>query len=400
MKLTFDRKLLVGVSAALVAMTLFGGFVGRTATVDGTYDYLRVFNEVLYLAVNNYVEPVEMDSLMKGAYRGMLESLDPANEYLTPEQFQKASKGDGGGTADAGLTVSKRRGYVVVVAAAAGGPGAAAGLVTGDAILTIDNRPTRMMGVWEATQALRGKAGTKVALNVSPRDGGDRHTITIERKVMAPAAPTGVASGDAGVVRVAGIREGDARRLNEAIVSLKGQGVKRLLLDLRGCASDSLAEPIGMASLFISDGVIVTVADRQDGDKAYRADGRRRAWDGPIAVLVDEGTSRGCEALTAALRDGLGAAIVGQKTWGAGTLTTLVPLRNGDGVILATGLMQSPTGKEWNGAGLDPDLVIAGDTGDAGDPQRQKALEYLRGLGAPTGRAAAGAHPPVKPTDS
>jgi len=90
MTLTLDRKLLVGVSAALVAMTLFGGFVGRTATVEGTYDYLRVFNEALYLAVNNYVEPVALDALMKGAYRGLLESLDPANEYLTPEQFQKA----------------------------------------------------------------------------------------------------------------------------------------------------------------------------------------------------------------------------------------------------------------------------------------------------------------------
>jgi len=389
MKLTLDRKLLVGVSAALVVMTLCGGLVGRTATAEGTYDYLRVFNEALYLAVNNYVEPVGIDDLMKGAYRGMLESLDPANEYLTPEQFRKALRGEIAGPAEVGLSVSKRHGYVVVVAAVPGGPAAAAGLATGDAILTIDNQPTRMMGAWGAGQALRGKAGTKVALNLAPRDGGDRRPVTLERRVMAPAAPTGATAGDAGVIRVGGIREGDARRLNEAIVTLKGQGMKRLLLDLRGCASDSLAEPIGMASLFISDGVIVTVADRQEGDKAYRADGRRRAWDGPLAVLVDEGTSRGCEALAAALRDGLGAAVVGQKTWGAGTVTALVPLRNDDGVILATGLMQSPSGKEWNGAGLDPDLVIAGDTRDEGDPQRQKAIEYLRGLGAPAGRAAA-----------
>jgi carboxyl-terminal processing protease len=389
MKLTLDRKLLVGVSAALVVLTLGGGLIGRTATVEGTYDYLRVFNEALYLAVNNYVEPIEIDTLMQGAYRGMLESLDPVNEYLAPEQFQKASRGENAGPAGIGLSVSKRHGYVVVVASAAGSPAAAAGLGTGDAILTIDGHTTRMMGAWQAGQALRGKSGTKVVLNISPRDGGDRKTITLERKVVPPAAPTGSSVGDAGVVRIAGIREGDARRLNETIASLRTQGIKRLLLDLRGCSSESLAEPIGMASLFITDGVIVTVADRQDGDRAYRADGRRRAWDGPLAVLVDEGTSRGCEALAAALRDGLGAAVVGQKTWGAGTVTALLPLRNNDGVILATGLMQSPTGKEWNGAGLDPDLVIAGDVRDEGDPQRQKAIEYLRGLGVPAGRAAA-----------
>jgi len=389
MKLTLDRKLLVGVSATLVVLTLGGGLIGRTATVEGTYDYLRVFNEALYLAVNNYVEPIEVDTLMQGAYRGMLESLDPANEYLGPEQFQKASRGESGGPADVGLSVSKRHGYVVVVAAATGSPAAAAGLGTGDAILTIDGHTTRMMGAWQAGQALRGKAGTKVVLNISPREGGDRKTVSLERKVVQPAAPTGSSVGDAGVVRIAGIREGDARRLNETIAGLRTQGIKRLLLDLRGCSSDSLAEPIGMASLFITDGVIVTVADRQEGDRAYRADGRRRAWDGPLAVLVDEGTSRGCEALAAALRDGLGAAVVGQKTWGAGTLTALLPLRNNDGVILATGLMQSPAGKEWNGTGLDPDLVIAGDVRDEGDPQRQKAIEYLRGLGVPAGRAAA-----------
>jgi carboxyl-terminal processing protease len=389
MKLTLDRKLLVGVSAALVALTLCGGFIGRTSAVEGTYDYLRVFNEALYLAVNNYVEPTEIDLLMQGAYRGMLESLDPVNEYLGPEQFQKASRGDSAGPAEVGLSVSKRHGYVVVVATTPGGPAATAGLGTGDAILTIDGQPTRMMGAWQAGQALRGKAGTKVTLNVAPREGGDRRAVTLDRRVLQPLPPTGTSAGDAGLVRIAGIREGDARRLNEAITTLRGQGMKRLLLDLRGCASDSLAEPIGMASLFISDGVIVTVSDRQEGDRAYRADGRRRAWNGPLAVLVDEGTSRGCEALAAALRDGLGAAVLGQKTWGAGTLTALLPLRNNDGVILATGLMQSPAGKEWNGTGLDPDLVIAGDVHDEGDPQRQKAIEYLRGLGVPAGRAAA-----------
>jgi carboxyl-terminal processing protease len=388
MRITFERKVLVAVSAALIAMTLFGGFAGRTSAVEGTYDYLRVFNEALYLAANNYVEPVEMETLMKGAYRGLLESLDPTNEYLTPDQFQKASKGENTGPADVGLSISKRHGYIVVVAAAPGGPAAAERISTGDAILSIDGRPTRLMGVWESGQMLRGKAGTRVSLNLAPSDGGNRRTVTLERRVLPPAAPSGTINGEAGVIRIGGMREGDARRLNESIVTLKGQGMKRLLLDLRGCASDSLAEPIGMASLFITHGVIVTVADRQEGDKAYRADGRKRAWDGPLAVLVDESTSRGCEVLVAALRDGLGAAVVGEKTWGAGTLASILPLRDGDGVILATGLMQSPTGKQWNGVGLDPDLVIAGDTREDGDPQKQKAVEYLRGLSLP-GKAAA-----------
>jgi carboxyl-terminal processing protease len=390
MKISLDRKVLLVVSAALIAMTLFGGFAGRTSAVEGTYDYLKVFNEVLYLATNNYVEPVQIDQLMEGAYRGLLESLDPGNEYLGPEAYKKASQGDKGGAADVGLVLSKRHGYVVVVSTLPGSPAALGGLVTGDAILTIDGHTTRLMGVWDANRAVRGKLGSKVSLGVNPATGGDRKNVTLERKAIAIPQPSGdLAGAEIGVVRVASIDEGDARRVSQAVIALQTRGMKRLLLDLRGCASDSIAEPIGMASLFLKDGVVVTVQDRYDGDKAYRTDGRKRAWNGPLAVLVDRGTSHGCELLTAALRDGLGAAIVGERTWGAGTVSAMLPLRNGDGVILATGLMQSPAGKEWNGKGLEPDLAIEGDATATGDPQRQKAIDYLKGLGTPAVRDAA-----------
>jgi len=158
---------------------------------------------------------------------------------------------------------------------------------------------------------------------------------------------------------------------------------------LRGCVSESIPESVGAASLFVNDGVVVTVADRHEGDKAYRSDGRKRAWSGPLAVLVDESTSRSCEMVAAALRDDLGAPILGQKTWGLGTICSLLPLPSGDGLFLATGLMQSPSGKEWNGKGIDPDFVIEGDPLDSDDPQRQKAVDYLRGMALPSSRQAA-----------
>jgi len=390
MKLSMDRKVLLVLSAVMIAVTLAGGLFGSASATEGTYDYLRVFNEALYLALNNYVEPVQIGVLMEGAYRGMLESLDPGNEYLTPAEYEKVSRGASSGPAEVGLNLSKRHGYAIVVSATPNGPARAAGVKTGDIILSIDGQTTRLMGAWEAGQALRGTAGTKAVLVLNPADGGDRRTVTLYRKIMTPPQPAGnLAASEVGVVRIAGIREGDARRLDQAIASLRSQGMKRLLLDLRGCVSDSLSEPIGMASLFIDDGVIVTVNDRYDGDKAYRADGRRRAWSGPLALLVDGGTSRGCEMLTAGLRDAAGAAILGERTWGTGTVSSVLPLRNGDGVILAVGTMHSPAGKEWNGKGIDPDMVIATDSGAEGDPQRQKAIEYLRGVSAPVEREAA-----------
>lgn len=407
MTLSLDRKVLVVISALVVVLTLAGGLAGRTSAVEGTYDYLKVFNEVLYLSVNNYVEPTQIEALMDGAYRGMLETLDPGNEYLDAREYARASKGDAAGTADVGLRVSKRHGYIVIVSALPGSPAAAAGLKTGDAILTIDTKPTRLMGVWQAEQALRGKPGTKVTLGLSPAEGGDRKEQALERKVIVPPAPAGkIAETGVGTVRILGLRDGDARRVDQAIAGLRDQGMKRLLLDLRGCTSTSLAEAIGVASLFMKDGVVVTVADRHDGDKAYRTDGRKRSWSGPMVVLVDEGTSRSCEVVTAALRDGLGTPVVGERTWGAGTVSSLLPLPNGDGLFLATGLMESPAGKEWNAKGLDPDLAIPSDNEEGKDTQRQKAIDYLKGvtrqdaaaeMGLAPGTPVAGLHHGAEP---
>jgi carboxyl-terminal processing protease len=390
MKITTDRKLMLVLSTALILFTVSGAMIGRVVAVEGTYSYLKLFNEALYLIVHNYVQPVQIDVLMEGAYRGMLESLDPANEYLAPARYERAYKGESDGPAGVGASLSKRRGYIIVVSVAPGSPAAEGGLQTGDVLVTIDGRSTRQLGVWEATQALSGKPGSKTTINLSPVDSAGRKTVTLVRKVLAPPAPSGsVEPGAIGIVRISGLREGDARRVDQAIASLKRRGATRLLVDLRGCSSDALAEAIGTASLFVRDGRIVSVADRYEGDKSFRADGRRQAWDNPVAVLVDPGTAGVCEVLAAALRDDRDAPILGQRTWGEGAVRKLLPLQHGDGVLLATGKYLSPAGKEWHGQGLQPDVPIDGRLTDAGDPQQKKAVDYLRGQALSTERKAA-----------
>lgn len=391
MKITTDRKLMLGLSAALITFIVAGAMMGKVVAVEGTYSYLKLFNEALYLIVNNYVQPVQIESLMEGAYRGMLETLDPANEYLSARDFQKAARGESAGPADVGLTLSKRRGYIAVVSVRRGSPAAEAGIGSGTFLISIDGVSTRSMGVWRATQALRGKPGTKVTATISaPPEAGLRRTVTLSRALQPPAVPVATLDGpDLGVARVAAVQEGDARRLEQAIAGLKRRGASRLLLDLRGCSSTSLAEGIGMASLFVREGTIVNVTDRYEGDKAFRADGRRLAWERPLAVLVDEGTAGVCEVLAAALRDTLDVAVLGERTWGNGSVHKLIPLQNGDGVLLAVGNYLSPSGKEWNGKGIQPDLAIEGEVSDPGDPQRQKAIDYLRGISLSAERKAA-----------
>jgi carboxyl-terminal processing protease len=391
MKITTDRKLMLALSAGLIVFTVSGAMVGKAVAVEGTYTYLKLFNEALYLIVNNYVQPVQLESLMEGAYRGMLEALDPANEYLAARDFQRAARGESAGPADVGLTLSKRRGYITVVSAQRGAPAAEAGIGSGTVLISIDGLSTRSMGVWRATQALRGKPGTKVTATISaPPEAGLRRTVTLVRALLQPAVPVATLDGpDLGVARVAAVQEGDARRLEQAIAALKRRGAARLLLDLRGCSSASLAEAIGMASLFIRDGTIVSVTDRYEGDKAYRADGRRLAWERPLVVLVDEGTAGVCEVLAAALHDALDVPVLGERTWGHGSIHRLIPMQHGDGVFLAVGTYLSPSGKEWNGKGIQPDLPVEGEPSDPGDPQRQKAIDYLRGISLDGDRKAA-----------
>jgi len=199
MKITSDRKLMLVLSTALILFTVSGAMIGRVVAVEGTYSYLKLFNEALYLIVHNYVQPVQVDSLMEGAYRGMLESLDPANEYLAPARYERAYRGENNGPAGVGLTLSKRRGYIIVVSAAAGSPAAEAGLQTGDVLVTIDGRSTRQLGIWEATQALSGKAGTKTSINLSPIDSAGRKTVSLIRKVVSPPVPApSLEPGDVG----------------------------------------------------------------------------------------------------------------------------------------------------------------------------------------------------------
>jgi carboxyl-terminal processing protease len=389
MKITNERKVLLVISAALIVFTLSGALLGRISAVEGTYGSLKVFNEALYLVVNNYVQPIEIEELMEGSYRGLLETLDPGNEYLDPERYRQAVSGEPARPASIGVTLSKLRGYVVVVAVAPDSPAAAAGLKTGDLLINIDGRPTRRMGVWEATRALRGESNTEVKVVVNPVGGTDRKTEIFVRRLLLPPAPTGTyQEPDVGIVKIHSIRKGDARRLDGEIGSLRAAGAGRLMLDLRGCESDNMAETIGMASLFIEDGTIVTVTDRHDGDKAFRADGRRLAWEGPLAILVDEGTARTCEVLAAALRDRLDVPLLGEQTWGIGAVHALLPLRNGDGVFLAVGRYLSPSGKDWNGSGLEPDHEIVGnEQGD--DEQRRRAIDFLRGISSSPAAEAA-----------
>jgi carboxyl-terminal processing protease len=379
------RKMMLTVSGLLVAFVLLGGVLGRSLAVEGTYSYLKLFNEVLYLVRNNYVETTDDQILMEGAYRGMLENLDPLGEYLTAAEFRRASRDERNGPADVGLVLSKRRGYAIVVSALEGAPGEKAGVATGDQILTIDRRSTRNLGVWEATQALQGKAGTRVQISIIREEDSQRKDIDLIRRVpgLTPLNYRLLEAGY-GLFRLGGLRSGDAERVRKGLMALRRQGADHLLLDLRSSSGSDLEEAVKVAGLFTGGARVVTVADRLAGNRDYRAPAGAPAWTGALVLLVNGGTSGAVEILAAALRDEARGALVGERTWGFGSVQRVIPLPGGDGIRLSVGKFLSPGGKEWNGVGLNPDVVQAASSEAPGkDLQMEKGLQLLKqGTGA------------------
>jgi len=373
------RKAMLVVSAALVGFVLLGGVLGRTLAVEGTYSFLKLFNEVLYLVRNNYVEQVKDDALMQGAYRGMLEALDPQSEYLSPEAAQKAARNTRSGPADIGVVLSKRQKYAVIVAALEGSSARKAGLGTGDLLLTIDGKSTLWMGAWEATQALQGKPGSEVRMSVLRTAEPRSEEFKVVRKLpLKSPLSTSFPEPGTGLLRLGSLQEGDAERVRKGLSVLKAQGAGRLLLDLRSNAGTNVDEAVRIAGLLGGEGTVAKLAEKKAGTTELRAPGAPAAYKGRLALLVDAGTAGAAEVLAAALRERNGAMLVGEKTWGLGTVQKVITLPSGDGIRLSVGKYLSPSGKEWNGTGISPDVLQQRGSGPAGeDLQLRKGLEIL-----------------------
>jgi carboxyl-terminal processing protease len=374
------RKTLLAISSILVAFVLLGGVLGRSLAVEGTYSFLKLFNEVLYLVRNNYVEPVKDETLMEGAYRGMLESLDPESEYLTANEAQRAAADSRNGAADVGIVLTKRRGYAVVVDTVDGSPAQKAKLGTGDVILVIDNKSTLRLGSWEAAQLLQGKPGSEVTLSVIRAAEPRSEQVKLVRKIPSKTQlTTRLAEPGTGLVKLGAIQDGDAEKLRKSLASLKAQGANRLILDLRSNAGPSVAESVKIAGVLAGEGIVAKVSERKSGTRDLNAPSAPAAWKGPMVVLVDAGTAGAAEVLAAGLRDRAGASLVGEKTWGLGTLQKVIFLPAGDGVRISVGKYLSPDGKEWNGTGLSPDVVQErGEENGTEDLQLKKGLEVLK----------------------
>ena len=388
------RLLVALVSTGLIGYIAVGSLLGRVLG-DTSYGQLAIFNEVVRLVLDAYVEPVNVDRAMAGARLGMSDALDGDSSYLDAEEFRLYQQPPKEDEAEIGVVLTRRFSFVMVVAPRPGSPAEKAGLRTGDILKTIDERHTRPMPAVVADRLLRGAPGSSVKLGVL-RAGADPFDVTVVRERVLPVAAQGrMLEGGTGVVKVADFTPATAEDVRTQVEALKREGATHMLLDLRGAAWGAPADAVKVAEIFLQGGPVAKLVGRRTEERLLQADAARSAWSGPLAVLVDNGTSGPGEIVAAALLDAGRAKLVGEHTFGRASVSKTVALPEG-GLVLTVAKYVSPKGTSIHGEGLAPSVPVAAqreedeDLAEGAKPDRilEKALEVLKG-DAPAAKAAA-----------
>jgi carboxyl-terminal processing protease len=353
-----SRVLVLAISTPIIAFAFIGGYLGQALAKNDTYQHLRVFEDVVSLVINNYVEPVDVREAMKGAMRGLADNLDPESAFLTPDLVRTREANDPGGPAEVGLDLTRQY-YLRVVSARDGSPAAKAGMRPGDFIRAIDNRPTRDMSAYEGSRLLRGAPGSKVSLLVIRGNAADPHVVDLVReRVAGPDVTTRMADGTTGYIRVVQFSSESPTRIKQAVDALAKTGATRYLIDLRGTSRGDLDEGLAAARLFVKGGTLgvrLGRADRKDPIAGQPSDGAVTA---PVAMLVDIGTSGAAEVFAAALAGNDRADLVGTNTLGRAARQRLVKLPDQSGLWLTYLRYLTPAGDPIHEKGLMPDVEV------------------------------------------
>jgi carboxyl-terminal processing protease len=386
---TRARLLVATVSTGLVFYIAVGSVLGRVMG-DTTYGQLTVFNEVIRMVIDSYVEPIDLDRTMSGAYLGLTDALDGDSVYLDAADYRLFSEQEGD-EADVGLVLTRRHAFLMIVGTRAGSPAREADLRTGDLIKTIDGRHTRYVSVPVAERLLSGEPGASVRLEIH-RAGSDLLEVELVRERLA-AAPVRSErlEGDVARLVIPELSADTASAARAELQALRSDGVARLVLDLRGATSGPLEQGVRLAELFLDGGVATRLQRKNSEERQLEASPEERVWSDPLVVLTSHGTAGGAEIAAAALRDAGRAELVGEHTFGRAAVQRAFPLPEG-GLLLTVATYRTPKGEPIHGRGLRPDHAVASvrpaEGEEAADPILAKALELLGAAEEPLEEAA------------
>jgi carboxyl-terminal processing protease len=351
-------------SMLIIAFVLIGSLgvhaSGASSSGDVTLKHIGVYSEVLYRVRAEYVEEPNMSAVTNGALHGLLESLDADSSYLTPSEYKVFKQKKVEGKASIGATVSKRFGYAAIISVIPGGPADKAGLNSGDIIETVEGLSTHDLSLAAVKNHLVGEPGSRLELTIIRTRKIEPQKITVVRDLVSlPAVTEQMAADNTGIVKAQVLTKGKALEIADKIKSLQKKGAKKLVLDLRYNSEGDEDEGVAVANLFLGKGNIGSLQGQKIEKVTYTADPQKKITDLPLAVLVNRGTAGAAELVASAILDNSRGDVLGDKTFGEGSVQKLIEVPDGSALILSVAKYYTSNGKIIQDTGITPNIPVA-----------------------------------------
>ena len=340
------------------------------------YESLEAFSNILSIVKKNYVEDIETKNLVSGAINGMLSSLDPHSAYLTPDLYKDLQSDTQGRFGGLGIEITVKGGILTVVSPIEDTPAFKAGIQPGDQIFKIEDEFTKDMSLVDAVKKMRGLKGTKINLTIRREGATDLIDVSMIRDVIrVQSVKSRTLEPGYGYVRLAQFQERSDRDVQRALEKLAAEksGLKGLVLDLRNNPGGLLNQAVRVTDLFLDSGMIVYTDGRIESQKQKFFAQKEGTWgDFPLVVLVNGGSASASEIVAGALQDHKRAVVLGTKTFGKGSVQTILPLDDNSALRLTTARYFTPKGRSIQATGIVPDIVIENIVLQDGKPDERK----------------------------
>lgn len=332
-------------------------------TVVLPFEDLRTFTEIFGRIKRDYVEPVSDKQLLEYAVRGMLSGLDPHSDYLSIEQYKELQEGTTGQFGGLGIEVTMESGFVKVVSPIDDTPAQRAGIKAGDLIVRLDDQPVKGMTLGDAVKIMRGEPGSEIILTIIREGESAPLNISIKRDIIkVKSVKNRMLEKDYGYVRISSFQSRTGESLKKALMDLKkenGGSLKGLVLDLRNNPGGVLNAAVAVSDLFLDKGLIVYTEGRiENSEMRFSAAPDDLLEGAPMVALINSGSASASEIVAGALQDHKRAVIMGEKSFGKGSVQTILPTSNGAAVKLTTARYYTPSGRSIQAEGIEPDILL------------------------------------------
>ena len=372
-------------AGTLVLLVFTGGVQHGTTAIEDTYEKLKTLTEILSLIQSNYVDDVNSKELIYGAVKGMLETLDPHSSFMPPEAFKEMQVETHGSFGGLGIEITVKDRFLTVVAPIEGTPADRAGIQPGDRIVKIEGQITKDLTLLDAVRKLRGPKGSKVTISILREGSPELMDFTLVREVIEVKSVRSKDLGD-GIyyVRLASFQERTSKDLERVLEQAQTAGTTALILDLRNDPGGLLNQAVAVGDMFLEKGqlIVYTQGRIKNQDLRFTAEHSNGLPKWPMVVLVNGGSASASEIVAGALQDWKRAVLLGTKTFGKGSVQTVIPLSDGSGLRLTTAKYFTPRGRSIHGTGIMPDIIVEPPKPEVTAQRQREREEEARRLAA------------------